>query len=96
MSVSSASELELVLLDPAPLQLEREGIKKIEDGKRGGGGRLFEGGDLSRDGYYSRTAFFSESWLCIIILSHLNCPQGYVMVRKDQAGSRIGGGVAMI
>ena len=31
-----------------------------------------------------------------IILSHLNCPEGYVMVRKDRAGSRIGGGVAII
>jgi len=58
MSVSSASDLVLLLLDPAPLQLEREGIKKIEDGERGGGGRLFEGGDLSRDGHYSRTVFF--------------------------------------
>ena len=48
MSISSASELELVLLDQAPLQLEREGIKKREDGERGGGGRLFEGGDHSR------------------------------------------------
>ena len=28
MSISSASELELVLLDQAPLQLEREGIKR--------------------------------------------------------------------
>ena len=38
MSISSASELKLVLLDQAPLQLEREGIKKREDGERGGGG----------------------------------------------------------
>ena len=31
-----------------------------------------------------------------IILSHSNCPEGYVMVRKDRAGSPIGGGVAII
>ena len=36
------------------LHLGREGIKEREEGKRGGGGRLFEGGDYSRDGYYSR------------------------------------------
>ena len=60
MSISSASELELVLLDLAPLQLEREGIKEREDGERGGGGRLLEGGDLSRDGYYSRTVLFGS------------------------------------
>ena len=29
-----------VLLDQAPLQLDREGIKAREDGERGGGGRL--------------------------------------------------------
>ena len=38
----------------------------------------------------------SESWLSMIILSHSNCPGGYFMVRKDRAGSRIGGGVAII
>ena len=32
----------------------------------------------------------------MIILSHSNCPDGYVMVRKDRAGLRIGGGVAII
>ena len=53
-------------------------------------------GDYSRDGFYSRTVFFSESWLSMIILSHWNCPEGYVMVRKDRAGSPIGGGVAII
>ena len=46
MSISSAPELELaVLLDQAPLQLDREGKKEREDGERGGGGRSFEGGD---------------------------------------------------
>ena len=34
--------------------------------------------------------------MSMIILSHSNCPEGYVMVRKDRAGSRIGGGVAII
>ena len=34
-----------VLLDQTPLQLDREGIKEREGGKRGGGGRLSEGGD---------------------------------------------------
>ena len=34
-----------VLLDQAPLQLDREGIKAREDGERGGGGRLLEAGD---------------------------------------------------
>ena len=38
----------------------------------------------------------SESRLSMIILSHSNCPEGYFMVRKDRAGSRIGGGVAII
>ena len=83
------------MLDLAPLQLEREGIKEREDGERGGGGRLLEGGDLSRDGYYSRTVLW-ETWLSMTILSHLNCPEGYVMVSKDRAGSLIGGGVTMI
>ena len=32
-----------VLLDQTPLQLDREGIKEREGGKRGGGGRLSEG-----------------------------------------------------
>ena len=34
--------------------------------------------------------------MSMIILSHSNCPEGYVMVRKDRAGSLIGGGVAII
>ena len=34
--------------------------------------------------------------MSMIILSHSNCPESYVMVRKDRAGSRIGGGVAII
>ena len=38
----------------------------------------------------------SESWLSMIILSHSNCPEGYIMVRKDRAGSPIGGSVAII
>ena len=33
------------MLDQTPLQLDGEGIKEGEDGERGGGGRLFEGGD---------------------------------------------------
>ena len=38
-----------VLLDHIPLQLDRKRIKESEDGKRGG-----EGGDYSREHYYSR------------------------------------------
>ena len=34
--------------------------------------------------------------MSMIILSHSNCPEGYIMVRKDRAGSPIGGGVAII
>ena len=48
MPISSVSELESpwsVLLDQTPLQLDGEGIKEREVGERGGGGRLFEGGD---------------------------------------------------
>lgn len=37
--------------------------------------------------------FVSESWLNRKILSHLICPEGYVMVRKDRDGSLAGGGV---
>ena len=76
--------------DQAPLQLDREGIKEREDGERGVGGRLIEERLLFED------CFVSESWLSMIILSHSNCPEGYVMVRKDRAGSPIGGGVAII
>ena len=42
MSTSSASELELVLLDKAPLQLEREGIKR-EKMARGWGWAIIRG-----------------------------------------------------
>ena len=48
MPISSVSGLESpwsVLLDQTPLQLDSEGIKEREDGERGSGGRLFEGGD---------------------------------------------------
>ena len=48
MPISSVSGLESpwsVLLDQTPLQLDGEGIKEREDGERGGGGRLFKGGD---------------------------------------------------
>ena len=72
------------MLDQAPLQLDREGIKARENGERGGDGRLLE------------DCFVSESWLSMIILSHSNWPEGYIMVRKDRAGSPIGGGVAII
>ena len=47
-------------MDQIPLQLlDKEGIKEREDDERVGGGggglgRLFEGGDYSRDGYSSR------------------------------------------
>ena len=60
----------MVLLDHIALQLDREGIKGREDGERGRGwgyskeamnlnisvkgGRLIEGGDLSRDACYLR------------------------------------------
>ena len=94
------------MLDQAPLQLDREGIKAREDGERGGGGRLLEGGDyfkhfgLRRRLFEGRLlfedCFVSESWLSMIISSHSNWPEGLIMVRKDQAGSPIGGGVAII
>ena len=51
------------MLYQIPLQLGREGIKEREDGERGGGGRLFEGGDYFKyfhqrggGGDYSREA----------------------------------------
>ena len=88
------------MLDQAPLQLDREGIKAREDGERGGGGRLLEGGDyfkhfgLTRRLFEGRLlfedCFVSESWLSMIIFSHSNLPEGYIMVRKDRAGSPIG------
>ena len=65
-------------------------MKAREDGEMGGGWRFLKGRLLLED------CFVSESWLSMIILSHSNCPEGYVMVRKDRAGSRIGSGVAMI
>ena len=40
--------------------------------------------------------FISESWLNKKILSHLMCPDSYVMVRKDRNGIRASGGVAVI
>ena len=59
MSISSASELELVLLDQAPLQLGKEGITKEKMARRVGVGDYSrEARDLSRDGYYSRTVLF--------------------------------------
>ena len=53
-------------------------------------GRSIEGRLLFED------CFVSESWLSMIILSHSNCPEGNVIVRKDRAGSRIGGRVTII
>ena len=41
-------------------------------------------------------SFVSEYWLNKKILSHLICPDGYVMVRKDRNGIHAGGGVAVI
>ena len=38
----------------------------------------------------------SESWLNRKILSHLICPEDYVMGRKDRVGSRAGEEVALI
>ena len=93
------------MLDQAPLQLDREGIKEREDGERVGGGRILEGGDyfkhfgLRRRLFEGRLlfehCFVSESWLSKI-MSHSNWPEGYIMVRKDRAGSPIGGGVALL
>ena len=34
--------------------------------------------------------------MSMIIFSHSNWPEGYIMVRKDRAGWPIGGGVAII
>ena len=93
------------MLDQVPLQLDREGIKEREDGERVGGGRILEGGDyfkhfgLRRRLFEGRLlfedCFVSESWLSKI-MSHSNWPEGYIMVRKDRAGSPIGGGVALL
>ena len=66
LSVSSTSELEsspisFAAVDRTPLQLSLLSKVSIynltgkkEKMSRGVGGRLFEGGDQSRDGYYSR------------------------------------------
>ena len=93
------------MLDQAPLQLDREGIKAREDGERVGGGRILEGGDyfkhfgLRRRLFEGRLlfedCFVSESSLSKI-MSHSNWPEGYIMVRRDRAGSPIGGGVAIL
>ena len=89
------------MLDQAPLQLDRDGIKAREDGERGRGGRLFYT-FRSKEAITRGTAFLledcfvSESWLSMIILSHSNWPEGFIMVRKDRAGSPIGDGVAII
>lgn len=40
--------------------------------------------------------FVSETWLSNRIPSHLVCPNGYTLLRKDRAGMRNGGGVAVI
>ena len=40
--------------------------------------------------------FVSESWLNKRIPSHLICPDGYTIIRKDRVGARTGGGVAII
>ena len=40
--------------------------------------------------------FVSETWLNNRISSHLVCPSGYILLRKDRAGTRNGGGVAII
>ena len=45
INVQSLNRHWSVLLDQIQLQLDREGIKEREDGERGGGGRLFKGGD---------------------------------------------------
>ena len=85
------------MLDQAPLQLDREGIKKKKRRWREGWGEAIIRGRRSIEGrLLFEDCFVSESWLCMIILSHLNCPEGYVKVRKDRAGSRIGVGLAMI
>ena len=52
--------------------------------------RLFEGRLLFED------CFVSESSLSMLIFSHSNWSEGYIMVRQDRAGSPIGGGVAII
>ena len=52
-----------VCLDKIPLQLDKEGIKEREDGKRGrGGGGLFEGGDYFKN-YHQRGAIIWARWL---------------------------------
>ena len=53
-------------------------------------------GQLIEERLLFEDCFVSESWLSMIILLHSNCPEGYIMVRKDRAGSRIGGDFATI
>ena len=40
--------------------------------------------------------FVSETWLNNRIPSHLVCLNGYILLRKDRAGTSNGGGVAVI
>ena len=51
-----------VFLDKIPLQLDKGGIKEREDGKRGRGGGLFEGGDYFKN-YDQRGAIIWGRWL---------------------------------
>ena len=48
------------MLDQIPLQLEREGLNKREDGERGG---LGGGGDYSREAIYRGTAIIRGNTL---------------------------------
>ena len=112
MPTSSAPELELSLISFAgsgSTATWQGGDKSKRRWRRGGGGRLLEGGDyfkhfgLWRRLFEGRLLFEDffisesiESWLSMLILSHSNWPEGYIMVRKDRAGSPIGGGDAII
>ena len=51
-----------VFLDKIPLQLDKEGIKEREDGKRGRGEGDFEGGDYFKN-YDQRGAIIWARWL---------------------------------
>ena len=65
------------MLDQIPLQLDKEGIKVRKDGKWGGVGQLFKGGNHFQyfrlgGGDYSREAINIEVWLLFkeIIVVH--------------------------
>ena len=51
------------------------------------------GTDLSSNKLF---CIVSETWLNSRVSSHLVCPDGYTILRKDRGNQRTGGGVALI